>query len=273
MTRLSLLAAGAAAGVLGIREHRGRKHAERLAAALLETLLRAIDANDTETGQHVRRVARYALVLADEAGLDDRARRSVERIALFHDIGKIDQALFDIIHDESSLTDDERKAIEEHPRRGAEVLAPLSAFYPELPEGVLSHHERWDGTGYPRRLVGDEIPLAARIVTIADSFDAVTASRRYSGARSAREARSMIDESAGAQFDPTLAALFLSPRVSARIDEAIQDGQAAPRRRRASGRSERVEQVPDVTFRWRTTMLSPLRAGRAADDRRSETRA
>ena len=149
--------AGIASGVLLLRAQHSRKRMERFAAATLETLLNAIDANDRDTGAHVRRVATYALILADEAGLDDRQRRSVERVALFHDIGKIHAALFDIIHEETSLTPAERRAIDTHPHRGATVLSPVAKFYPDLSEGVLSHHERWDGNGYPRKLRGPKI--------------------------------------------------------------------------------------------------------------------
>src|SRR5918999_6280182 len=145
-------AVGATAGVVIVREHRARRAAERVAAATLETLLNAIDANDSQTGAHVRRVATYALIVADALGLSRRECETLERVALFHDIGKIHEALFDIIHDQSTLTPEEWNAIATHPQRGANVLAPLCGFYPELADGVLSHHERWDGTGYPRRL-------------------------------------------------------------------------------------------------------------------------
>jgi len=106
-----------------------------LSAAALETLLHAIDANDPVTGAHVRRVARYALILGTAADLDERACHSVERVALFHDIGKIHEALFDVIHDDTSLTPAERRSVNTHPERGAKVLAPLGAFYPDLPNG------------------------------------------------------------------------------------------------------------------------------------------
>src|SRR3954464_5834900 len=128
--------AGILTGILLIRERRRREAAERFAAASLEALLNAIDANDKDTGAHVRRVAAYALVLADAAQLDEHERKSVERVALFHDIGKIHEALFDIIHDARALTPAERKAIATHPQRGADVLAPLTGFYPDLPDGV-----------------------------------------------------------------------------------------------------------------------------------------
>src|SRR6478672_5500192 len=118
-----------ALGALFTRERRRRLRLERLGAATLETLLDAIDANNPETGEHVRRVARYALILADAADVDEKTKRSIERIALFHDIGKIDGALHDIVNEKSRLTPSERRSIMTHPRGGADVLQPLSAFY------------------------------------------------------------------------------------------------------------------------------------------------
>ena len=129
-----------AATALWVRERRVRRTAERFGAALLESLLNAIDANDEDTGCHVRRVAAYALAIAHRRGLDNAACREVEHVALFHDIGKIHAALFDIVHDEHRLTERDRAEIATHPARGAEVLAPLEPFYPYLAEGVLSHH-------------------------------------------------------------------------------------------------------------------------------------
>ena len=123
--RISLLAGLAVGGAIVARERRSRQAIERFAAAALETLLNAIEANDAQTGQHVRRVAACALVLAEAAGLDERRQRSVERIALFHDIGKIHEALFDIVHDDTRLTPAERREIHTHPARGADVaIAP-----------------------------------------------------------------------------------------------------------------------------------------------------
>jgi putative two-component system response regulator len=256
-------AAGATAGVLIARERQRRLVAERLAAAVLETLLRAIDANDAETGGHVRRVARYALILADAADLDADEQRTVERVALFHDIGKIDEALFDIIHDDSKLTPDEIRAVKTHPQRGAEVLAPLAAFYPDLGEGVLSHHERWDGTGYPRKLRGRSIPTAARIVTIADSFDAMTFTRRYRSARSIEQASETLMTGRGTQFDPDFVDLFLSPPVfEAALDVLNED--PSPRPRRAPRKVRPNDSgPPKLSFRWRTTTPAPRARGRA----------
>jgi putative nucleotidyltransferase with HDIG domain len=246
------LVMGMASGFLLVRERRARARFERLGGAVFETLLSAIDANDPQTGAHVRRVARYALVLADALGLDERSKRGLERGALFHDIGKIDQALFDILHDASRLTPEERRAVRTHPSRGARVLDPLDAFYPELSRIVIAHHERWDGRGYPRRLRAGRIPLAARIIAIVDAFDAITHRRRYKGAQSVEEAVRAIEEGRGAQFDPSLVDLFLLPPV---LERVIQEMHAADRRERHPRPMRRhggSSPTPDVTFRWRT---------------------
>jgi two-component system, response regulator RpfG len=248
------LAAAAVAGVLAYRERRARQAMERFAAAGLETLLNAIEANDAQTGQHVRRVAAYALVIADAAGLTERQCRAVERVALFHDIGKIHEALFDIVHDPTGLTPTERREIATHPRRGADVLAPLAAFYPELPDGVLSHHERWDGRGYPRHLRGERIPLAARIVSIADTFDALTHNRRYRRGQGLDAAIEVIAAGRGEQFDPELIDLILLPPVLDRLARThVEQHQPAGEGRRDGQR----ERVPDVSFRWRSRSLRP----------------
>ena len=175
---------------------------------------------------------------------------SLERVALFHDIGKLHGALTDIFHESSKLTPEERRAVTTHPLRGAEVLAPLSAFYPELGKSVAAHHERWDGSGYPRCLKGKRIPLPARIVTIADSFDAITHRRRYSHARSFSAAIEAIEDGKGTQFDPDLVDIFLSPPVLARIEKAMRRAHS-PQKKSGNRRRGSSEPAPDITFRWR----------------------
>lgn len=248
---LSFLAGGIA-GAFYYKERRERVALVRLGAASLETLLDAIDANNPETGAHVRRVAEYALTLAIAADLDERCKRSVERVALFHDVGKLDGAVSDIVSDSKRLTPAERRAIMSHPRKGADVLQPLGAFYPKLPEGVLSHHERWDGQGYPRHLRGAAIPIEARIVAIADTFDAVTQARSYSHARTLETATRILAGGRGTQFDPDLVDLFLSPPVLSDIEKLLRRAhsprKAGQKRRRKAGSAS----VPDITFRWRT---------------------
>lgn len=228
----------------------------------METLLNAVDANDSVTGAHVRRVAAVALVLAEAAGLDEHQRRTVERVALFHDIGKIHEALFDILHEADTLTPEERSAVATHPKRGSAVLEPLEAFFPELCNGVLAHHERWDGTGYPRGVEGRRIPVAARIVALADAYDAITHSRRYRTARSEETAIDQILAGRGTQFDPELVDLFLSPPVLADITRAHKNAHR-PRERRARRKQRRARPAPNVTFRWR----SARRGQQTADSR------
>jgi HD-GYP domain-containing protein (c-di-GMP phosphodiesterase class II) len=254
--RLPLFFGIATGGSLAYAYSRRQTQAvERFAAAAMETLLNAIEANDEDTGMHVRRVAACALIIADAAGLDESSKRAVERVALFHDIGKIHEALFDIVHENKRLTPAERRAIATHPRRGAEVLAPLAAFYPELPAGVLAHHERWDGSGYPRGLRGRRIPLASRIVAIADTFDAITHSRRYRGAADVSRAIHVLECGRGTQFDPELIDLTLLPPVIAEMSRVqITDGGRNQARRKGSR-----EIVPDVSFRWRSASLGSAR--------------
>jgi response regulator RpfG family c-di-GMP phosphodiesterase len=251
------------AGVLLMAERRSRKAAERLAAATLETLLNAIEANDEQTGMHVRRVAAYSAVLTDTLGLSESDQRVVERVALFHDIGKVHEALFDIIHEHARLTPKERRAIATHPRRGADVLAPLAGIFPELPEAVLSHHERWDGSGYPRGLRGTQIPFAARIVALADTFDAVAHSRRYRAGAGFNMAAQVIAAGRGTQFDPELVDLMLLPPVLARMVRTkvpVAHESSASSRRPRSRHAERrdgdvASAAPDVRFRWRSESL------------------
>lgn len=249
------LVVGTALGTFVLRQRRSRRAVERFAGAAMQTLLNAIEANDEQTGMHVRRVAAYALIIANAAGLDERTCRAVERVALFHDIGKIDEALFDIVHERTKLTAAQRREIDTHPRRGADVLAPLKAFYPELPEGVLAHHERWDGSGYPRGLRGSRIPLEARIVTIADTFDAVAHSRHYREGSGLKKAADVIAAGRGTQFDPDLVDLALLPPVMREIAR-VDVRHRSPRRGR---RQQQREDVPDVSFRWRSESLDSRR--------------
>ena len=161
------------------------------------------------------------------------------------------EALFDITHDDHALSAEERQQIATHPQLGADVVAPLSLFYPDLGAGVLAHHERWDGTGYPRGLRGTAIPLAARIVAVADTFDAITHHRRYDTARSTTDAVEVIAAERGRQFDPDITDAFLSPTVQLLVCAAMQpsplpDAIVACKRQQTPVYTE----VPDVAFRW-----------------------
>jgi putative two-component system response regulator len=258
MDRPIALASGLVIGAAAfVRERRLRLRAERFTAASLETLLNAIDANDSQTGAHVRRVAGYAMILADALGVDEEERRTIELTALFHDIGKIHEALFDILHDPGKLTPTERREIATHPARGAAVLAPIANFHPRLAAAVLSHHEHWDGSGYPRGLKGRRIPLAARVVTLADTFDAITHTRRYRPERSAEVAAEVIMQGHGTQFDPMLVDLMMLPPVFDQIRAAQRKsgrlGAKLPTRRRGKAHGS----APKIRIRWRSRTDAP----------------
>ncbi len=258
--RVNLLLGMATGGLFFYRERRHYRVVERLAAGALETLLNAIEANDEETGMHVRRVAACAIIIADAAGLTTTQQHEIERVALFHDIGKIHEALFDIVHAPRKLTDAERREILTHPYRGADVLQPLEAFYPELPAGVIAHHERWDGTGYPRGTRGRRIPLTSRIVSIADTFDAVSHTRRYHHGAGVAKARQVIAAGRGTQFDPELVDLALLPPV---FDEMAQVRVAPVNRRPGRRGVGEHERVPEISFRWRSESLNSSRVAAA----------
>ena len=268
MIRLRDAAAGLAVGAAiaqVVWDRRTRRHAERFTAAALESLLRAIDANDPDTGAHVRRVASYALVLADALDCDEPTRRTIELTGLFHDVGKIHEAMFDIVHEDLEMTPAKRRAIRQHPMRGAEVLEPVAHFHPQLADAVLSHHERWDGSGYPHGLRGERIPFAARVVTLADAFDAITFGRHYRDARTPGEAERIIAKGRGTQFDPDIVDLMLLPPVFNRIlqlqrTSARRHKLVEHRRARTSGSRKKA---PKVRIRWHTRSAPPDRLASA----------
>lgn len=173
-------------------------------------MLRALRHKDPYTYGHCHRVGRGARLLAKAAGLNKFEQRIVELSGLFHDIGKI--AILDsILLKEGRLTPDEEHAMREHPLKSVEILTPLMKipFFKATLPGIRHHHERIDGYGYPDHLPGEQIPLTARIVTIADTFDAMTSSRPYRKALSQDVAYREIRAHSGRQFDAQLAKIFL----------------------------------------------------------------
>jgi response regulator RpfG family c-di-GMP phosphodiesterase len=181
---------------------------ERSYEDTLQALGAAIDLRDNETAGHSRRVCRYSLEIAMAMGWPDKQLSSLARGAYLHDIGKL--GIPDgILLKPGPLTADERKVMQRHAQIGFDLIKDIP-FLKDAAEIVLTHHERYDGGGYPRRLGGEEILLSARIFAIADTLDAITSDRPYRRASSFQSARETIRPLAGSQFDPKVLDVFLS---------------------------------------------------------------
>jgi diguanylate cyclase (GGDEF)-like protein/putative nucleotidyltransferase with HDIG domain len=188
-------------------EQRHVQQTSDLHLATIEALARAIDAKDQNTQMHIRRVQLYAASMAKAVGLSPAAIQGVKTAALLHDIGKL-AVPEHILSKPGPLTQEEFQKIRIHPEVGAEIIAAVPFPYPVAPI-ILSHHERWDGKGYPKGLGGEEIPIGARILTIVDYFDAVTTERPYHKALSHESAVGLLRHESGRALDPTLVELFV----------------------------------------------------------------
>ena len=182
----------------------------------ISSLAQALEARDAYTKGHSERVTRYALETAREMGLSDHSRKVIRYAGLLHDIGKI--GISDsILHKRLKLTEEDWEAIRSHPLFGDSILGPLK-FLQEAQAIVLRHHERYDGSGYPGSLKAEEIPLEARIIAVADAYDAMTSDRPYRQAMDHQTATRELAKSAGLQFDPEVVEAFLSVVDNVRVD-------------------------------------------------------
>ena len=185
---------------------------KELSLEIIFRLSRAAEYRDEHTGEHIQRMAHYSAIIARRLGLNEEAVESILYAAPLHDIGKIgipDRVLLK----PGPLDEREWKIMKKHTEIGAEILRGTRSGFAKVGQIVaLYHHERWDGTGYPYGLKGTEIPLAARIVAIADVFDALTSDRPYRKAFSVEEAFKIIEQGMGTHFDPQASAVFLEAR-------------------------------------------------------------
>jgi HD-GYP domain-containing protein (c-di-GMP phosphodiesterase class II) len=180
------------------------------AHTVAQSLLQCLKERDPYTYGHCRRVARNSRLLAQAAGLTESEQRVIEFASMFHDLGKLgipDQILLK----PGKLTAHEEEIVRLHPVKSAEIIQPLSpiAFFRATIPGIRHHHERIDGEGYPDRIRGTQIPLEARIILIADTYDAMTTSRPYRRALASEIAYKELKQFAGRQFDPQLVQVFL----------------------------------------------------------------
>ncbi len=191
---------------------------------VIASLANAIEAKDKYTEGHNERVSLYSVALARNVGLDEHELALIRMAGILHDIGKIGVP-DNILNKEGPLDGTERERIFTHPDNGNKILKPLRSLA-DVREVVLSHHERFDGNGYPRGLRGEEIPLLARIVSIADSYDAMTTTRSYRKALSRETALTELRRNAGKMWDPELVEAFISLAESGGLDSLQLAGES-----------------------------------------------
>lgn len=180
---------------------------------LLTALVKAIETRDPYTSGHSLRVSSLAVRIADAMGLSPKKQKVVETAALLHDIGKIESTYTEILSKPSGLTAEEREVIQSHVLKGVEVLEQLSSFSPEIISAVRGHHERVDGKGYPDGLVGDDIPVGARIIKVCDAIDAMLSDRSYRKALTLEQVREQLIIYSGIQFDVEVVKASISGQI------------------------------------------------------------
>jgi HD-GYP domain-containing protein (c-di-GMP phosphodiesterase class II) len=176
---------------------------EQLSREVLLAFSKAVDAKDHYTNGHSERVAQYAKEISRRMGKTEEEQEEIYELGLLHDVGKIGIPE-EIINKKGKLTDDEFAEIKKHTIIGWDILKTITEI-PWLSKGARWHHERYDGAGYPDGLLADNIPEEARIICLADSYDAMTSKRSYSTPRSQEEVRAEIERCMGTQFDPIIA--------------------------------------------------------------------
>jgi len=207
-----------------------RRHVEEMAdlhLATIEALALAIDAKDQTTQTHIRRVQVYATGLARLLGMAENEIQGVKTAALLHDIGKL-AVPEHILSKPGPLTQEEFQKIRIHPQVGAEIISAVPFPYPVAPL-ILSHHERWDGRGYPQGLRGDDIPLGARILSVVDYFDALTSDRPYHKAMTQEAALLLLQQEAGRALDPNVVDLFIEHLPAMTAEAEALEGTPARR--------------------------------------------
>jgi len=190
----------------------------------IQALARALEAMDKYTSGHSDRVTLYSELTGKEMGLSADRQEILINTALLHDIGKF--GCHANLNKPGKLTYHEYEVFKQHPNFGVEILEPIIFLNPIIP-GIKHHHERWDGKGYPDQLKGDAIPLIARILAVADAYDAMTSSRAYRKAMSHKVAVGELQRCAGTQFDPEVVKHFIAAMAKYR-EEAKTRGRPIP---------------------------------------------
>jgi hypothetical protein len=181
---------------------------QRAYEATVSALCQAVETKDFYTRGHSERVSRGSVMISREIGMRDERVEAIRFAGMLHDVGKLGVPT-SVLQKSGSLTDDEYAAIQLHPMRGLDIVREIG-FLDEALAGIMHHHERIDGKGYPMGLAGDEIPEFARVLAVADAFDAMTSTRSYRGARSVPEGVAELRKWAGRQFDPAFVDAFVT---------------------------------------------------------------
>lgn len=204
--------------MLTILETKVNEKTEELKAvyfSVLSSLAQAMEKKDIGTYGHSRRVSQHSMMIADALGLKEEERDSLNTASLLHDIGKIGISDF-ILGKQGPLNENEMRIVRSHPQKGVEILKPLKQFESILP-AILHHHESYDGSGYPDGLAGEDIPFLARIIAVADTYDAIISKRAYRSASPYEKAINELMNHAGKQFDPAIVDAFV--RVNKRYSK------------------------------------------------------
>jgi len=196
-------------------------------ADLLTALVKAIETRDPYTSGHSLRVSRMAQLIAEEMGLNRITVEHVRQAALLHDIGKIEALYTDILRKPDSLSPEERAVIESHVTRGEQLLRDLSSVPEDVVQAVRHHHEREDGKGYPDGLLGDEIPIGAKIIVVCDAVDAMLSDRPYRRALAFRAVLEQLEVHRGQQFDHRVVQALVSSDILAEFAEQMRQTRAA----------------------------------------------
>ena len=208
--------------MLGLRQLYKQNFAlQKLTEELLQLMVAAIEARDEYTSGHSQRVSRYARVIARAAGISSKQVERIATAALLHDVGKIHEEFGPILRKAEQLTESEFEIMKTHPQKGASLVRRVTQLS-DLVAAIESHHESWDGCGYPNKLSGDEIPIAARIIALADTIDAMGTSRPYRAAIAPSIIRAEIEKYSGRQFDPGICARLLRDETWKELLREIQ---------------------------------------------------
>ena len=221
---------------------------------LLDLMVKAIEARDPYTSGHSIRVATLAKAIAEESKISTEEIEEVYTSAILHDVGKIHEEFAPLLRKESKLTPEETALLQTHAAKSAELVGIISSFRGRIQSAVRSHHERWDGGGYPDGLSGEDIPLGARIIMISDTADAMMTDRPYRKRLPIEAVITELQKYRGTQFDPRLVDLVINSVAIRRVMAELQSGgMPASSSAEPEGGSKRVVPRPPGILRGRSS--------------------